>query len=266
MPNKPDIVYFDSHTHLDDEQFECDRHEVIMRAYERGVHYMVNIGSDIKSSKNSLCLAEKYPFIYAACGVHPHDAKCAGVNGEKLDTVLRDVKSMASKEKCVAIGEIGLDYHYDFSPRDTQKMVFRAQMQLAKEMGKKVIIHEREAARDTLDILADFPEVTGVVHCFSGSVETAKILLNMGYMMSFTGVLTYKNARHAPDVVKFLPEDKIMAETDSPYLTAVPYRGKRSESAYVELVVEKMAQLRGVSKEQMAKITTQNAIAFYGIK
>lgn len=245
---------------MHDEWFDEDRHEAILRAYDKGVEVMVCIGADLKSSYDAIALAEKYDFIYAAVGVHPHDAISYN------DDTERQLMELWKHEKNLAIGEIGLDYHYDNSPKDIQKVVFIRQMELARSLGMKVIIHSREATEDTLEILKMFPDVTGVIHCYSGSLETAKILVDMGYMLSFTGVITYKNAVKPLEVIDWLSLDKIMAETDSPYLTPVPYRGKRNESANISLVVEKMALIKGLSYEEMAKITFDNAMKFYGIK
>ena len=250
---------FDTHAHLDDKQYDEDREEMLARARAAGVEYLVNIGGSIGSSRRSVKLAEAHDFIYCATGIHPHDASTA------TPQVLQEIEAMQSHPKCLALGEIGLDYHYDFSPRDVQRDVFYKQMELARRLNRKVIIHSREATEDTLAILRQFPEVTGVVHCYSGSLETAKILVDMGYILSFTGVITYKNAVKSVEVVKWLPLDKLMAETDAPYLTPVPYRGKRNESAYVSFVIEKMAEIKGLSYEEMARITYENGKQFYGI-
>lgn len=250
---------FDTHAHLDDAQYDEDREAMLARAQAAGVAYIVNIGGSIGSSRRSIKLAEAHPYIYCATGIHPHDASTA------TPQVLAEIEAMQSHPKCLALGEIGLDYHYDLSPRDIQRDVFRKQMELARRLGRKVIIHSREATEDTLTILREFPTVTGVVHCYSGSLETAKILVDMGYMLSFTGVLTYKNAVKSVEVVEWLPLDKLMAETDAPYLTPVPHRGKRNESAYVSLVLEKMAQIKGLTYGEIARITYENGKQFYGI-
>lgn len=250
---------FDTHAHLDDAQYDEDRTAMLARAQAAGVAYIVNIGGSLGSSRRSIALAEDHPFIYCATGIHPHDASTA------TPQVLAEIEDMQSHPKCLALGEIGLDYHYDLSPRDVQREVFRKQMELARRLGRKVIIHSREATEDTLTILREFPTVTGVVHCYSGSLETAKLLVDMGYMLSFTGVLTYKNAVKSVEVVEWLPLDKLMAETDAPYLTPVPHRGKRNESAYVSLVLEKMAQIKGLTYAEIAHITYKNGKQFYGI-
>lgn len=253
------IKLFDTHTHLHDEWFDEDREQVIADAHASDVELMVDIGTDLQSSRDALALAEKYDFIYAAVGFHPHDASDYNEEAEK------ELIKLWNHPKNLAIGEIGLDYHYDYSPREVQKEVFIRQMELARQLGKKVIIHSREATEDTLNILKMFPDVKGVLHCYSGSLETAKILIKMGYHLSFTGVVTYKNAAKSIEVVDWMPIEMLMAETDSPYLTPVPFRGKRNDSSKVNLVVEKLAEIKGLSYEEMAKITFDNAVKFFGL-
>lgn len=250
---------FDTHTHLHDEWFDEDRHQMIEDAYNSGVSLMVDIGTNMQSSYDAIALAEKYDFIYAAVGFHPHDASDYDEEAEQ------QLIKLWNHPKNLAIGEIGLDYHYDYSPREIQKAVFIRQMELARQLGKKVIIHSREATEDTLNILKMFPDVTGVLHCYSGSLETAKVLIKMGYHLSFTGVVTYKNAAKSIEVVQWMPLEMLMAETDSPYLTPVPFRGKRNDSGKVNLVVEKLAEIKGLSYEEMATITYNNAIKFFGL-
>ena len=251
---------FDSHTHMNDEYFDEDRHEAIERARLSDISIMMNVGSSIKSSKECIELSEQYDFSYACVGVHPHSAKDWDENSES------QLIEMLNHPKVMAIGEIGLDYYYDFSPKEAQKDVFIKQMEIAKRLSKKVVIHSRDAMNDTLEILKMFPEVKGVFHCYSGSLESAKIIVDMGYMLSFTGVITYKNAVKSLDVIKWAPLDMLMAETDAPYLTPVPFRGKRNETSYVKYVVEKMAEVKGLSYEEMAKITYMNGINFFNIK
>lgn len=251
---------FDTHTHMDDEAFNEDRHEAVKRAYESGVRHMVNIGSTIESSRSSIALSEKYDFMYAAVGIHPHEAKSWTRETEN------ELLTLWKHPKNRAIGEIGLDYHYDLSERSDQKAVFIRQMELAQEIKLPVVIHSREATEDTLAILKMFPMVKGVIHCYSGSLESAKIFVKLGYMLSFTGVITYKNAVKAIEVVKWLDNGRIMAETDAPYLTPVPFRGKRNETANVRYVVEKMAEIKGMSFEEMAAVTYENALRFYNIQ
>ena len=250
---------FDTHTHLHDEWFNEDREAVIENAHQSGVSLMVDIGTNMQSSYDAIALAEKYDFIYAAVGFHPHDASDYNEEAEN------ELIELWNHPKNLAIGEIGLDYHYDYSPREVQKAVFIRQMELARQLNKKVIIHSREATEDTINILKMFPDVKGVLHCYSGSLETAKILIKMGYYLSFTGVVTYKNAAKSLEVVEWMPLDMLMAETDSPYLTPVPFRGKRNDSGKINLVVEKLAEIKGLSYEEMAKITYDNAVRFFGL-
>ena len=250
---------FDTHTHLHDEWFNEDREAVIENAHQSGVSLMVDIGTNMQSSYDAIALAEKYDYIYAAVGFHPHDASDYNEEAEK------QLIKLWNHTKNLAIGEIGLDYHYDYSPREVQKAVFIRQMELARQLNKKVIIHSREATEDTINILKMFPDVKGVLHCYSGSLETAKILIKMGYYLSFTGVVTYKNAAKSLEVVEWMPLDMLMAETDSPYLTPVPFRGKRNDSGKINLVVEKLAEIKGLSYEEMAKITYDNAVRFFGL-
>ena len=250
---------FDTHTHLHDEWFNEDREAVIENAHQSGVSLMVDIGTNMQSSYDAIALAEKYDFIYAAVGFHPHDASDYNEEAEK------QLIELWNHPKNLAIGEIGLDYHYDYSPREVQKAVFIRQMELARQLNKKVIIHSREATEDTINILKMFPDVKGVLHCYSGSLETAKILIKMGYYLSFTGVVTYKNAAKSLEVVEWMPLDMLMAETDSPYLTPVPFRGKRNDSGKINLVVEKLAEIKGLSYEKITKITYDNAVRFFGL-
>ena len=255
-----DTVFFDSHAHFDDDRFDGDRDELISSLPSLGIGYVANIGADIDSSRSSVALAGKYPHIYATVGVHPHDAE-----GMSEDTITELIR-LSSNPKVVAIGEIGLDYYYDNSPRDIQKYWFARQMELAKELDLPVVIHSRDATEDTIKICKDHPVKTGVIHCFSGSVETAKIYLDMGYYISFAGPVTFKNATTLTEVAKIVPDDRILIETDSPYLAPVPHRGERNWSYYVKDVAEKLAFLRGVSVERIAELTTGNAKALYSIK
>jgi len=213
----------------------------------------------LRSSKLSLELAEKYSFIYASIGVHPHDSKSMDAG---TVTVL---EKLLSHPKAVAVGEIGLDYHYDFSPRDIQKKRFREQLELARHLKKPVIIHERESLQDTLDAVREYRDLTGVFHCFSGSWDTAKVILDLGWYISFTGVITFKNARRAVEVVEKMPAEKIMLETDCPYMAPDPMRGRRNSSLYLPYIAEKVAVLRGMAVEEVAELTTENGKRFFGI-
>lgn len=253
-------MFFDSHAHFDDPRFNDDRDKLLSCMQKNGVSGIANIGADLKSSKSSVALAKKYDFVYATVGVHPHDAD------SMTDDVLSQIAALAREKKVVAIGEIGLDYYYDNSPRDTQKYWFKKQMKLASLLNMPVVIHSRDAVEDTIKICHENKVCDGVIHCFSGSVESAKIFLDMGYYISFAGPITFKNARALPEVAKMVPENKILIETDSPYLAPEPYRGERNSSLNVHCVAEKLAEIRGVSVEQIARITTENAKRLYRIK
>lgn len=248
-------MLFDSHAHLDDEKFSHDRYEIINKARESGVSYILNASSDLVSAKNSISLAEDFEFIYAAVGIHPH---CAG---EMEDSTLDIIRDLAGHKKVVAIGEIGLDYYYDTAPRDIQKYWFARQLDLARELELPVIVHDRDAHEDILDIIKsqNSREVGGVFHCFSGSVEMAKEVLDNNFYISVGGVVTFKNAKKIIDVVKYTPMDRLLIETDCPYLTPEPFRGKRNDSGYVRLVAEKIASIKGLSFESVASITLNNA-------
>ena len=253
-------MYFDTHAHYDDKRFNEDRDELLAAMNAGGVSLIMNAASSVRSTKFALKLADKYGFIYASAGVHPHDSK------SMTDDTVGELERLLSHPKAVAVGEIGLDYHYDFSPRDIQRKRFREQLELARSAGKPVVIHEREALGDTLDMISEYRDVSGVVHCFSGSWETAKIILDMGWYLSFTGVVTYKNARRALEVLEKMPADRIMIETDCPYLAPEPVRGKRNSSLYLPYIAEKIAEVRGVSAEEVAAITMENGLRFFGIE
>jgi len=253
-------MYFDTHTHLDDEKFAQDRDLVIKMIQDAGVSLAVNVGSDLASSRASLALAEKYEFIYAAVGVHPSEV------GSMQDADLDTLALMASHEKAVAIGEIGLDYHYDEPPKEIQKIWFEKQLRLAQELSMPYIIHDRDAHQDTLDILKKVGYFNGVMHCFSGSYEMAKTVLDMGLFISIAGQVTFKNAPKVQEVAKMVPIDRLFVETDSPYLTPEPYRGQRNHSANVRFTCEKIAELKGVSVEMLANATLENGKKFYGIR
>ena len=252
-------MYFDTHAHYDDERFDEDRGEILGAMVSAGVSLILNASSGLRSSRLSLEMSDTYPFVYAAIGVHPHDSK------EMTDDSVGQLEKLLTHPKAKAVGEIGLDYHYDFSPRDVQKKRFREQMELARHIKKPVIIHEREALQDTLEIIREFSDLRGVLHCFSGSWETAKTIIDMGWYLSFTGVITFKNARKAPEVIEKIPADRIMIETDCPYLAPEPMRGKRNSSLYLPYIAEKIAQIRGVSLEEAAALTMENGKRFFGI-
>ena len=252
-------MYFDTHAHYDDKRFDEERCDLLRSMKEGGVTLIINVGSSMRSSKTSIRLAEKYPFVYAAIGVHPHDAK------SMTDETVPELEKLLYHKKAMAVGEIGLDYHYEFSPRDIQKVRFREQLELARYIKKPVIIHEREAPRDTLDILGDYRDLIGVFHCFSGSWETAKTILDMGWYLSFTGVITYKNARYAPEVVERMPEDRLMLETDCPYMAPEPLRGTLNSSLNLPYIAAKIAEIRGITAEEVAALTMENGKRFFGI-
>lgn len=253
-------MYFDTHTHLDDEKFDQDRELVIENLKKEGVSLAVNVGADLMSSKNSIALAERYDFIYAAVGVHPNEV------GEMQDKDLETLAKMAEHEKVVAIGEIGLDYHYDEPERDVQKIWFEKQLQLAQALDMPFIIHDRDAHQDTMEMIKKVGYFNGVMHCFSGSCEMAKIMLDLGFYISIAGQVTFKNAPKVRDVAKMIPIDRLLIETDSPYLTPEPHRGERNNSANVRFTCAKIAELKGFSAEELAKMTLENGKKFYGIR
>ncbi len=250
---------FDSHTHYDDKWFDEDRDILIPALFEQGVEGIINASCDIETSVKSLALAHKYQNVYAAVGVHPHEAEDVSEDWlERLDELSRDTKA-------VAIGEIGLDYHYDNSPKDVQKKVFEAQMAFARERNMPVVIHDREAHGDVIDIINRFPEVKGVFHCFSGSYEMAEYLVKRGWYISFAGSVTYKTAENLRRAVKAVPLYRVLSETDSPYLSPVPERGKRNDSFRMRHTIEKLAEIYGITFEEMSNVCRDNAYRLFGI-
>ena len=253
-------MLFDTHAHYDDKSFDADRDAVLTALPEQGVGLILNPGCDVESSRKVVRYAAAYPHVYAAVGIHPEN--CGGCTAGDLDAI----RALAQLPKTVAIGEIGLDYYWaENPPRDFQQQVLRQQLALARELALPVIIHDREAHADTLAIVREFPGVTGVFHCFSGSPEMARELLKMGWYLGFDGPVTYKNARRAPEVAAVTPLDRMLIETDSPYMTPVPYRGRRNDSGYVHLVAEKLAEWKGVTPEEMARVTTENGKRLFRI-
>ena len=252
-------MFFDTHAHYDDDKFDADRGALLAQMRDASVGLIVDPASDIASAKKARDIAHEYDFVWFAAGVHPHEAARAAEDYPEA------IRALAADPKCVAVGEIGLDYHYDFSPRDVQRRVYARQLELARELEKPVIIHEREAVADNLAILQAHPGVRGVVHCYSGSWETAKTLLDWGFYLGFTGVVTFKNARRVLEVVEKMPLERMVIETDSPYMAPVPHRGERNSSLLVHLVAEKIAELRGMTPEDVARITTENGRRLYGI-
>ena len=248
----------DSHAHLDNEQFNEDREEILNRIKEN-LDFAVNIGYDLASSKKSVEFAKNYDFIYAVVGVHPDDI------GEYSDEVERELEKLAQEDKVLAIGEIGFDYHWMTFPKEQQQEVFRKQMKLAQRVGKPVAIHSREAMEDTLKILKEFPDVKGIFHCYPGSVETAKEVID-NYYLGIGGVLTFKNAKKLVEVVENIPLDKLIIETDCPYMAPTPYRGKRNEPVYVEYVARKIVEIKGISYEEVVEVTNKNTRKAYGME
>ena len=254
------MMFYDTHAHYDDGRFDSDRETLLPELYRQGIGLINTIGTDIPSSRASIALAEQYPFIYAAVGGWP------GNVGDMTEQDLEEYRAMASHEKVVAIGEIGLDYYYDDVPREIQKHWFDRQMALAEELSMPVVVHDRDAHGDCIDMVRKWAgRVTGVFHCFSGSAEMAAELTKLGWYVSFTGVVTFKNARRALEAVAAVPMDRIMIETDAPYMAPVPYRGRRNHSGYVPLVAEKIAEVKGMTLEEVAKITTENGKRFFRI-
>ncbi|WP_404348712.1 TatD family hydrolase [Sutcliffiella horikoshii] len=254
-------MLFDTHVHLNADQYEEDLQEVIDRAQAEKVKNMVVVGFDRKTITRAMELVEKYDFLYAAVGWHPVDAI------DMTEEDLAWIEDLASHEKVVAIGEMGLDYHWDKSPKEIQKEVFRKQIQLAKKVKLPIVIHNRDATADVVQILKeeDAKEVGGIMHCFTGSLEVAKECMEMNFYISFGGPVTFKNAKKPKEVVKEIPMEKLLIETDCPYLTPHPYRGKRNEPGYVRLVAEQIAELKELTIEEVAEKTTANAKKLFGI-
>ncbi|WP_123052658.1 TatD family hydrolase [Clostridium sp. JN-1] len=250
---KSNVKIFDAHAHYDDDEFDSDRDELIGELKKNNVIGVLNCGCSLKGSEDSVKLAQKYDFFYAAVGIHPEYA-------DKFDKNQEDIlRRLASYDKVRAVGEIGLDYYYDENPdRDIQKKVFIRQMKLAEKLGLPVIIHDRDAHEDTLNIVKSFPNVKGEIHCFSGSVESAREYLKLGYYLGFTGVVTFKNAKKTIQVLKEVPIDRILVETDCPYMTPAPYRGKRNMSAYIYYIMDKIAEVKEIPIEEVSLNTILN--------
>lgn len=250
---------YDTHAHLDDEMFDADRNAVIQKIKDAGIGMVNNIGSSMQSSRDSIALAEKYDFIRAVVGVHP---------SETHDMTMSDIdqlRQMATHEKVVAIGEIGLDYHYDNTDPKTQKQWFRAQLDLAKEFSMPVVIHDRDSKGECIQILKEKDIHCGVIHCFSGSAETAKEILDMGLNISFTGVITFKNAKRAIEALKVIPLERLFIETDCPYMAPEPHRGTRNDSSLVSHIAQKVAEVKGIPYDEVVRVTCENAIKFFNI-
>ena len=254
-------MLFDTHAHMDDHAFDADREELLSSLPGQGLGLVMNPGCSLESSRNASKLSQKYDYIYAAVGSHPDAAD------EVNEEILEAYRTLCKQNpKIKAIGEIGLDYHYEDIPREIQLKAFRMQMELARELGLPVIVHEREAHEDGMKVVEEFPEVNGVFHCYSGSAEMAKILVKKGWYIGFTGVLTFKNARKAVEVAASLPLDRIVLETDCPYMSPEPFRGKRNDPGKLYRMAEKLAEIRGLSVEEVQKITMENGKRLYRIE
>lgn len=248
-------MIFDTHAHYDDERFDEDRDFLLEELHQKGISYILNASASLESLDSSIELSEKHDFIYAALGIHPHDA-------DKMDEgVLQKIRVLSKNKKVVAIGEIGLDYYYDNSPRDIQRYWFERQIELAKELCLPIIIHDRDAHEDTINIIkkTDVKLVGGIFHCFSGSAEMALDMLKHNLYIAIGGPVTFKNARKTIDVVKAIPLDKLVVETDCPYLAPEPYRGKRNNSGYLVHTIQKIAEIKGISEAEVAEATLANA-------
>ena len=253
-------MYFDTHAHYDDEKFDADREAVLAALPGAGVSLVLNPGCDVASSRAALALAEKFDHVFAAVGLHPEN--CAGCTDEDFDTV----EALARQEKAVAIGEIGLDYYWaENPPRDFQQQVFRRQLELALALDLPVIVHDRDAHGDCLDIVSDYPALRGVFHCFSGSPEMAETLLKRGWYLGFDGPVTYKNAKKAPEVISLCPLDRMLLETDSPYLSPVPRRGERNDSRNLPFIAAKLAEIKGLTTEKIARVCAENGRKLFRI-
>ena len=253
-------MIFDTHAHYDSGAFNADREELLASMPSKGVGLILDPGCEERSSRAALALAEKFPFVYAAVGVHPEDME--GMSPETLETI----RALARHEKCVAIGEIGLDYYWDASHKTEQKELFTAQLSLAEELDLPVIVHDREAHADCLELTDRFPKARGVFHCFSGSAEMAKELLRRGWYLGFDGPVTYKNARKAVEVLEIVPTERILIETDSPYMSPVPLRGKRNDSSNLVYIIEKIAEIKGMTPQEIERITWENGKRLFGIE
>ena len=253
-------VIFDSHAHYDDTAFDLDRAEVLKNFPEQGVKYIMNVACDMKSTENALKIAEAYDYIYAAAGIHPQAAD----EIEKYPNYLDVIAEKFTHEKVRALGEIGLDYHYLDCSKEMQKKAFEEQLKLAVELDKPVIIHDREAHADTMELLKKY-HPKGIVHCYSGSAEMAKEILKLGMYIGFTGVVTFKNARKTLEAAAVIPMDRLLLETDCPYMAPVPFRGKRSDSSMLFKTAEALANVKGVTTEEICKATCENACRVYEI-
>ena len=250
-------MLFDTHAHMNDPAYDADREEVLLGLKEKGVELVMNVGCCLESSKDCIAMAEKYPFVYASVGSHPDSAD------EVNEQVIEAYRQMAQHPRVLAIGEIGLDYYYETIPRQVQQQAFRMQLQLAKELNMPVIVHERNAHDDGMRIVKEFIGVTGVFHCYSGSAEMARQLVDLGWYIGFTGVLTFKNARKAVETAESIPLERIVLETDCPFMAPEPFRGKRNDPGYLYRMAQRLAEIRSLPIEQVWEVTTANAKRLY---
>ena len=254
-------MIFDTHAHYYDDAFDADREALLSSLPERGVALVVCPGCDLESSRQSIALSERYPFLYAAAGYHPENLE--GVSLAHVD----QIRALCGHEKVVAVGEIGLDYYWVKTPegRASSRDMFDAQLSLAEELDLPAIVHDRDAHKDCLDMVRAHPKARVVFHCYSGSLEDAKVLVDRGWMLSFTGNITFQNARRAPEILKWLPLDRLMLETDAPYMAPEPWRGQRCDSTMIARSAETVAQLRGLTRDEVEHITLENGKKFFGI-
>ncbi len=254
-------MIFDTHAHYDASAFDPDREAVLAALPDRGVGLVLDPGCDVESSRAAVALAERFPHVWAAVGIHPED--CGGCTGGDFDAI----RALAAHAKAVAVGEIGLDYYWPQNPpRDFQRKVFRRQLELALELDLPVIVHDREAHGDSLAVVREYPGLRGVFHCFSGSPEMAEELVKRGWYLGFDGPVTYKNAKRAPEVAAVTPLDRILVETDAPYMAPVPFRGKRNDSGNLPCVLDKLAEWKGVSPAELERITWENGLRLFGLE
>ncbi len=254
-------MIFDTHAHYDDEQFDTDRDALLRGMQEHEVGTIINVGASLDGCRRSVELADRYDFMYAAVGVHPDEV---GMLDEAFLAWMRE--TAGAHEKVVAVGEIGLDYHWDVEPREVQKKWFIRQMELARELNLPICVHSRDAAKDTYDLIAEYGQgLSGVIHCYSYSPQMAAEYVKMGYHIGLGGVVTFKNAKKSKETAQLVPIEKILLETDSPYMAPVPFRGKRNNSAYLHYVAEEIAELKDMTKEEVIEQTEKNARQLFGI-
>lgn len=252
-------MYFDTHAHYDDKAFDADRDELLGALTAADVELIIDPGCDLESSRAAIALSERHAAVYAAVGLHPEELE--KLTPDSLD----ELRELARHPKCVAIGEIGLDYYWDDTHKAQQRALFAAQLELARELGKVAIVHDREAHADAFEAICAVPEVRGVFHCYSGSAELAKELLKRGWYLGFDGPITYKNARKAIEVAEICPLDRMLIETDSPYLSPVPMRGRRNDSSNLQYICAKIAEIKGISAQEVAAATMANGKKLFGI-